>query len=180
MDIQHHQQLTKRERRELRHREQRGIEETSLRHKRFKNFVQWFLGTLILVIVLSFFIWYISMQLAIPESKIISPSGLHWHPELTIYVNGVKQEIPENIGIGITHKPMHTHDDTGTIHLEFQGAVRQHNLTLGQFFKNWGKNFYGFGKTVIMTVNGQENSELESYAMRDGDKIELRYEQKDF
>ena len=93
MDIQHHQQLTKRERRELRHREQRGIEETSLRHKRFKNFVQWFLGTLILVIVLSFFIWYISMQLAIPESKIISPSGLHWHPELTIYVNGVKQEL---------------------------------------------------------------------------------------
>ena len=33
-----------------------------------------------------------------------------------------------------------------------------------------------FGSKVIMTVNGEENFEFENYQMRDGDKIELRYE----
>ncbi|MDP3784460.1 MAG: hypothetical protein Q8R12_00010, partial [bacterium] len=103
-------------------------------------------------------------------------SGLHWHPELAIFVKGEKQEIPANLGIGAVHNPMHTHDSSGVIHLEFQGVVRKDDLKLGHFFQVWGKDFMELGSTVKMTVNGEENTELQDYIMKDSDKIELRYE----
>ena len=95
---------------------------------------------------------------------------------LEIYVKGEKLEIPENIGLGAVHQPMHTHDDLPVIHLEFSGVVHEKDLVLGQFFKNWGKDMRSFGRDMSMTVNGETNSEFENYVMGDGDKIELRYE----
>ena len=76
------------------------------------------------------------------------------------------------------HQPIHTHDDSnqGIVHMEFQGLVRKDNATLGQFLKGWGKDINSFGTNVKMTVNGQENAELENYVMQDQDKIELHYE----
>ena len=115
----------------------------------------------------------------IPESDVVSHSAFHWHPELTIYVKGERQEIPANIGLGAVHRPIHTHaDDTrqGIIHLEFQGLARTRDVLLGQFFKNWGKDIRSFGTNMKMTVNGEENAEYENYSMGDKDKIELRYE----
>lgn len=109
----------------------------------------------------------------------ISRNGLHWHTELSVYVRGEKQEIPPNLGIGAVHQPMHTHTEDaaqGVIHLEFQGLVKKSDVTLGKFLKIWGKDMNSFGTNVKMTVNGQENTELENYVMQDGDKIELRYE----
>ena len=90
-----------------------------------------------------------------------------------------KQALPTNIGIsplGMT--PIHTHDDAtlGIVHLEFSGLVHKEDVTLGQFFTNWGKDINSFGTNVKMTVNGVENTELGNYVMQDKDKIELRYE----
>lgn len=34
------------------------------------------------------------------DAEVISEQGVHWHPELAIYIRGQKQEIPNNIGIG--------------------------------------------------------------------------------
>jgi len=120
--------------------------------------------------------WSKSLQENNPD--ILSRNGFHWHPEVTIYVKEEKQEIPANIGIGAVHQPIHTHDDSnqGILHMEFQGLVRKENATLGQFLKGWGKDINSFGTNVKMTVNGQENTELENYVMQDQDKIELRYE----
>jgi len=72
--------------------------------------------------------------------------------------------------------PVHTHDSTGVIHLEMSGLIRKENITLGQFFKVWGKDIRSFGTNMTMTVNGKENTEYENYLMQDKDKIELRYE----
>jgi len=47
---------------------------------------------------------------------------------------------------------------------------------LENFFRNWGKDMRSFGANMRMTVNGVENTEFENYMMRDGDKIELRYD----
>ena len=71
---------------------------------------------------------------------------------------------------------MHTHESDGTIHLEFPGLVKRNDTTLGNFFRIWGKDFMSFGSSVTMMVNGKANTELDSYEMKDGDKIELRYE----
>ena len=112
------------------------------------------------------------------NSDIISRNGIHWHPELSIYVKGEKQEIPANIGIGSIHQPIHTHDDSekGILHMEFEGLVRKQETTFGQFLKNWGKDINSFGDIIKMTVNGVENNEHENYLMQDKDKIELFYE----
>lgn len=130
------------------------------------------------VVVVGGLVWFVASRPTTPESEIVSRSGMHWHPELTIYVKGVKQEIPANIGIGAVHQPIHTHDDSdqGVVHMEFSGLARKQDTTLGQFFKNWDKDFYSFGATVKMTVNGKENTEYENYLMGDKDKIELWYE----
>ena len=124
-------------------------------------------------------VWLIASAPKTPEGEILSRNGFHWHPELTIYVKGEKQEIPANIGIGAVHMPMHTHTEDasqGVIHLEFQGLVKKSDVTLGQFFKAWGKDINSFGTNVKMTVNGQENTELGNYVMQDKDKIELRFD----
>lgn len=133
------------------------------------------LGTLLIVLGLAS--WMSSTEKReVASGDLISQRGIHWHPEVTIYVKGVKQEIPANIGLTGTEMGVHTHDGTGVIHLELQGIVRKNDTVLEQFFKNWGKDFRSFGSTVKMTVNGKENTELENYAMKDEDKIDLRYE----
>lgn len=134
----------------------------------------------------------------IPEGELISRGGVHWHPQIEIYVKGEKQEIPANIGIGpqyagspwfdpmMTMTNVHTHDDSGTLHWEvMKGPVTKDEARLGVFFEIWGKEFsseqiFEYANdtdgTVRMTVNGNENMEFNDYTVQDGDKIELRYE----
>ena len=111
-----------------------------------------------------------------PDSDIVSMSGIHYHPELEIYVKGEKIEIPQNIGLVGGHKPIHTHDDVPIVHLEYQTKVTNEDTRLGGFFEVWGKDFKEFGQNVTMTVNGEPNTEYENYEMKDKDKIVLRYE----
>ena len=126
--------------------------------------------------------WSKSMQLdtqmatSTPDANVISKNGLHWHPELEVYVKGEKQEIPNGIGMFGGHKPLHTHDDAPIVHMEFQGLVAQKDTTLGEFFRVWGKKSEDFGQTVAMTVNGNPNTELLEYHMQDKDKIVLNYQ----
>ena len=119
---------------------------------------------------------WLSNSLQNSDPNVLARSGLHWHPLLEIYVKGEKVEIPQNIGLGATHLPVHTHEDLPIIHLEFGGMVRREDVMLGEFFKSWNRDMRSFGSTVRMTVNGKENTEYENYVMHDGDKIELRYE----
>lgn len=100
-------------------------------------------------------------------------------------IKGQKQEIPANVGIGAIHQPIHTHDNSGTLHLEFKGLVTKDEIKLGGFFRIWGKEFSktnllnktsGSEGKISMIVNGVENKDFENYTMRDGDNIEIRYE----
>lgn len=152
------------------------------------RFILWGLG----VLIVGGGAWFVMKsgadQLPPPKSEVLSENGLHWHPELAIFVNGEKQEIPANIGIGTQYAStptydsgmrmtaMHTHEPNGVIHFEFPGRVTKEDTKLGNFFRIWGKDFMEFGSSVNMTVNGEPNTELENYPMKDGDKIELRYE----
>ena len=131
--------------------------------------------------------WSNSLQSSDPNT--ISTHGVHWHPQIEIYVKGEKQEIPANIGIGTQYAStptfdqgmrmtaMHTHEPDGTIHLEFPARVTREDTKIKNFFAIWGKDMINdFGTLTKMTVNGKENSELGEYEMKDGDKIVLRYE----
>lgn len=123
---------------------------------------------------------------SVPESEIVARNGLHWHPTLKIYIKGEPEKIPKNLGIaGQIHQEIHTHDESGTIHMEMKGLVTKDETKLSNFFRVWGKDFTSnklFDKingpegTVKMRVNGQDNKDFENYLMKDKDSIEVRYE----
>ena len=119
------------------------------------------------------------------DSPLIAARGLHWHPTLTVIINGEQVPIPANVGLGIVHNPIHTHDDDGVVHLEFTGPVRESSITLGKFFEVWSRTFNsecifefcnGSEGTMTMMVNGVENNEFQHHSMRDGEMIEILYE----
>ena len=91
-------------------------------------------GVVILLLVGSF--WW-SGNIQSNEPDIISTTGIHWHPELEIFVEGEKIEIPQNTGLIGKHSPIHTHEDLPIIHLEFEGIVRKDDVRLSRFFEVW-------------------------------------------
>ncbi|MFY9300141.1 MAG: hypothetical protein WAO91_02995 [Candidatus Nitrosotenuis sp.] len=119
---------------------------------------------------------------------------LHWHPKVSILINGEKQHIPKNIGItigkvmdieasGMRMSPMHTHEDDGTIHME-QVKPTERTLRLGYFFDVWDKRFdpscifeycNDGNKSVKMFVNGEPNFEFDNYVPKDKDEISIVY-----
>lgn len=66
---------------------------------------------------------------------------LHTHQHLDLFVAGRRVVVPAGLGIdadGQFIAPIHTHDDTGIIHVE-SPTVR--TFTLGEFFGVWGVRF---------------------------------------
>lgn len=148
------------------------------------------LGTIVTILIVIGAIFLLSKgeNVNVPEDQIVTRKGLHWHPRVTIFIKGEKQEIPANLGIGAVHSKIHTHDTDnkeGVIHMEMKGLVTKDDTRLANFFKVWGKMFNSnklFNKTnssegiVKMFVKEQENREFENYLMKDGDRIEIKYE----
>jgi hypothetical protein len=66
---------------------------------------------------------------------------VHIHQHLDLFVNGKRVAVPAGIGIdpgGSFLVPLHTHDDSGVIHVE-SPVVRDY--TLGELFGVWGVRF---------------------------------------
>lgn len=106
----------------------------------------------------------------------------HIHPRLAVIINEEKQTLPPNIGVtfGCMH-PLHTHDDTGEIHVE---SPEKRDFTLGDFFAVWGKPFtkdqildskVDGAHEIVMTVNGKSNNEFENLVLRDKEEIIIEY-----
>lgn len=130
-------------------------------------------------------VWILLQPVEKPEAALLSASGLHWHATLALRLNGESVTIPANIGLAGGHNPIHTHDVSGTVHLEFPRVVTEDNLRLKKFFQAWGEEFNNVcllnvcveeGDVVMMRVNGELNTEYGEYVMRDGDRIELSIE----
>jgi hypothetical protein len=149
--------------------------------KKIKEVVLW----VIAILFIGYGIFWLVTLPKLPQSEIISSTGIHWHPKVSITIKGEKVIIPAGIGIGAVHNPMHTHETDGTIHMEYGGVVREDDTRLGKFFDVWGEDFSGAsitgnisgeGGTLKMMVNGVENFEFENYMMKDGDVIEIIFE----
>lgn len=152
---------------------------------------------IVLTVIVVFFVGtFWSRSLQNNNSTFVSSSGIHWHPTLSITIDGNVQEIPSNIGLIGGHSPIHTHDDeadvreTGGVeighkplHLEFNSAVKTDNVRLSVFFKTWGKTFNSQcildycidNGTLEMFVNGESNTDFDNYIMGDNDRIEIVY-----
>lgn len=69
------------------------------------------------------------------------PEAYHVHAHVTIFLDGVAQAIPSNIGIHNQDPSrcfygIHTHDRSGKIHVEFEAPG---TYTLGNLFNIWGQ-----------------------------------------
>ncbi|EKE06317.1 MAG: hypothetical protein ACD_19C00017G0017 [uncultured bacterium] len=114
----------------------------------------------------------------VSNEEIIDKNGVHWHPKVIIYKDGVKEELVDGIGLGAVHEPIHTHTEDykdGVVHIEKQGIVTKDDTKLGKFFQIWGRKLSDNG-SFKMYVNGNENTDYESYLMKDKDIIEIKYE----
>lgn len=60
--------------------------------------------------------------------------NFHQHSLVSIYKDGVRQGLPDNVGRGGCNYELHTHDGTGVVHIE---ADVPKKFTLGQFFALW-------------------------------------------
>ncbi len=105
----------------------------------------------------------------------------HFHPHLDIFVDGVQEKVPAEIGITSTClAEIHTHDqtgdDVGKIHIESPHAGKP--FTFGQFFVVWGKTIERDGYDVSMTVNGTPSTELGNLKLEDLQQIVLNYTKK--
>jgi hypothetical protein len=106
----------------------------------------------------------------------------HWHAHLTIEHNGANVAVPANIGLVsaayavICIYWLHTHDDSGTIHIEAPGGT----FTLADFFAVWGQPLSAtrvgpFAGHVRAYVNGAPyKGAPQNIPLLDGEQIVLR------
>lgn len=100
--------------------------------------------------------------------------ALHIHQVLSISVNGQPEVVPGQIGINAScMAEVHTHDETGKIHVETADLARNH--TLGNFFAVWGKSIDRPGYALDTLVNGKNISNPASHILAEGDVIALSY-----
>lgn len=108
---------------------------------------------------------------------------LHIHPHLTITFDGQPLVVPSQIGIdsslwkdhtldkyGIGMAPLHTHDASGTIHVE---SNANRTFTLGEFLNIWG-GLDTSSETVKATVDGNPVTDFKDIILKDGENINLQ------
>jgi len=113
--------------------------------------------------------------------------GVHWHPNLSVTLNGGPYTVPADIGIvaslwkdhsldqyGSGAAALHTHDTSGTIHVEVNTSHR--DFTLHEFLAIWGQPSDGSSidghPVTSLTVDGvQQASDTGDVVLEDGQKI---------
>ena len=188
--------LSKQERRQLKLEQKR---EAKLRmHQEFetkekKNQYLLYGGAIIAVVIV------VGIFLSLPKPEPVDfdtgslsfPLGnIHWHTTPLVYVCGENIPTPTPTpGKHLGSNLLHTHDDRQA-HIE--GRVNSPSqITVGAYMANIGMRFSetqltdknngdlcpsGQAGSVKLFVNGTENNQLNNYVMRDGDRIEMRFE----
>lgn len=101
----------------------------------------------------------------------------HFHPHLTILVDGAPEHLSVNIGIASNcMAEIHTHDATGTLHVETISAAKI--MRLKDFFAVYGKPFERAGYQTLVAVDGQSVSEGEDLILKDKQVIVVEYKSK--
>jgi hypothetical protein len=163
-----------------------------VREKKIKRFIV--IGLIIVVAI--------GIGVAVASSKFLSSSSaeaqtidgiqcnaaeqlvFHNHAHLDMFINGQPYTIPSQVGIvpGKCIYWLHTHDDSGVIHIE---SPVTRNFTLGQFFDIWKKKFSNVQifdnianatNTMSIYVNGTKtngNTDYRNINLNEHDQIAI-------
>ena len=105
--------------------------------------------------------------------------AFHVHPKMKITVDGANEVIPANVGIIDTcMSEVHTHDDTGEIHVESFSADRLAQLNLASLYEVWGINSEREGYNLEIYLDGQLKNSVTDVPIIDHSQIEMRYTTK--
>ncbi|MWA10510.1 hypothetical protein [Streptomyces sp. BA2] len=100
---------------------------------------------------------------------------MHIHTTLKVYSGASPVTVPADIGIDRSgpeprYSPLHTHDTTGTLHVE---SEEWRDFTLGQFMTQWGVS--GVREKCRADVGGRSwAGDPSRIVLRDGETITLR------
>jgi hypothetical protein len=102
-------------------------------------------------------------------------AAVHYHAHLTILYKGTPVTVPHGVGIpggkldpnsqtpyvstGTCFYWLHTHDDTGVIHIEAPQGSANRQFTLGNFFAVWGQPL-STGKVATLKVGSGEQMKV--------------------
>jgi hypothetical protein len=100
----------------------------------------------------------------------------HIHSKLSITVDGKPEIIPANIGINQNcMSEIHTHDETGEIHVETTQVSNIDKMTLNEFFIVWKKEILREGYNLKIIQDGKDIESAADVKLIDNSKIELVY-----
>lgn len=100
------------------------------------------------------------------------PLVQHAHAELRIFVDGVEEKIPKDIGLDGCERALHTHEEDNVIHIEAQD---RHEYTLNDFFSVWRETITRDGYSQELKVNEEIIQNHENVILADKQKIEIIY-----
>jgi hypothetical protein len=121
-------------------------------------------GGVLAVILIGLFIWYrvaSGPAEGQPVGNVQCNSGeqlaTHYHAHLTILYQQTPVPVPANIGIksGCLYW-LHTHDDSGIVHVEAPQNQASAQFTLGTFFQVWGQTLSSSQVATIPVDKGQQ------------------------
>jgi hypothetical protein len=103
----------------------------------------------------------------------------HYHAHLRLVVDGHEVPVPKDVGVDAgtqTISPIHTHDETGVIHIE--ADQKGYRSDLQNVFDIWGLRFSaecvgGYCGGVKMWVNGTPSTKLGDYVLQPHDAITI-------
>ena len=109
-----------------------------------------------------------------------SEEMLHYHATLSIVIRGENQVIPSDTGvIPGCMRGIHTHDETGTLHIETPEAME---ARLEHFFQIWEQPFtstqlldvtVGDGESISLTVDGELVDDPRNHILANGQELVL-------
>ncbi len=134
----------------------------------------WQLAVVALVVLIGVGAYYVAPYLNPSASQpfpcVTNALVYHWHSTLSIFSGGTPVTIPANVGISAgCAEPVHTHDATGTIHVE---TDVNRLYSVGDFFLVWGKSF---DSPTQMFVNGTAVSPSPNVILFDQATISVYY-----
>jgi hypothetical protein len=117
--------------------------------------------------------------MGLPASSATMAYATHFHVHITLYVDGRETPVPSQVGVDPSTQTLaaiHTHDDTGIIHME--AGEKNFAPPLQDVFNVWGVRFNsdcigGYCGGVEMWVNGTPNTQLGTYVLHEHDVITI-------
>ena len=180
-------QLTKHEKRLLRHRGKKESGSSPKSAKKGRGIIKYALFFIILLAISYTVFPPIQAPANLPPEKPADVGGIHWQADLSIYLCGQERKIPG---------PVSGRETLGTAGLYTKADLRIYKEanpadTLGMFFDAIGVRFSndkifelangngcndGKDNKVLTLVNGNNTEDGRNYNIQNRDKIEIKYE----